>query len=250
MDEETTMKKLRYLLLLVIPLFLLILSGCSKLSLSTTKKSYNADGLVAVVKGQAKNYKNLTYTVNGETKKVAVDSGHFAISVPVAASDQSVRIKAVNGDKTETTLVTVKKAKALEDYLKFAQTYNYTLLSMGQQNDQLQLISKNGIMTHKKNDGTKWYLNVQNNQLMGIATKFPYKDLKSKTGQKNFATDLMVISNLLGADGKKILKDFARQTKNADKNSTKTSMSQITSKGINYNINLTTKDFYMYITKY
>lgn len=244
------MKKLKYLLLLVIPLFFLMLSGCSKLSLSTTKKSYSADGLVAVVKGQASNYKKLTYTVNGETKKVAVDGGHFAISVPVSASDQNVRIKAINGNKTETKLVKVKKAKALEDYLTFAQSYNYTLLSLGQQNDQLQLISKNGIVTHKKNDGTKWYYNVQNNQLMGIATKFSYKDLKSKTGQRNFATDLMIVSKLLGADGKKVLKDFAKQTKNADKNSTKTSMDPITSKGVNYNINLTTKDFYMYITKY
>ena len=85
------------------------------------------------------------------------------------------------------------------------------MLSTGQADDQLQLISKNGISTHKKNDGTKWYLNVQNNQLMGVATQFPYKDLKSKTGQKNFATDLMIVSKLLGANGEKVLKDFAKQ---------------------------------------
>lgn len=244
------MKKLKYMLLVVIPLFFLLLTGCSKMSLSTTKKEYSADGLVAVIKGKANNYKKLTYTVAGKTKKVSVDGGHFAISVPVTTADQNVRIKAVNGDKTESKLVKVKKAKALQDYLTFAQTYNYTLLSMGQPTDQLQLISKDGISTHKKNDGTKWYYNVQNNQLMGIATKFSYKDLKSKTGQKNFATDLMIVSKLLGADGEKVLKDFGKQTKNASKNSTKTSMNQITSKGINYNINLTTNEFYLYITKY
>lgn len=244
------MKKLRYALVLVIPLFFLLLSGCSKLGLSTTKKEYSADGLVAIVKGKASNYKKLTYTVAGETKKVAVDDGHFAISVPVSTKDQNVRIKATNGDKTETKLVKVKKAEALQDYLTFAQTYNYTLLSMGQPKDQLPLLSKNGMFTHKKDDGTKWYFNVQNNKLMGIATKFSYKDLKSKTGQKNFATDLMIVSKLLGADGQQVLKDFGKQTKNASKNSTKTSMSQITSKGINFNINLTTKEFYLYITKY
>jgi len=134
--------------------------------------------------------------------------------------------------------------------LTFAQSYNYTMLSLGQPNDQLQLISKNEISTHKKDDGTKWYYNVQNNQLMGIATKFSYKDLKSKSGQKSFATDLMIVSKLLGADGQKVLKDFAKQTKNADQNTTKTTMKQITSKGINYNINLTTNGFYLYITKY
>lgn len=244
------MKKLRYVLLMAIPLFFLLLTGCSKLSLSTTQKEYRADGLVATVKGKAANYKKLTYTTAGQTKKITVNGGHFAFSVPVSTNDQNVRIKAVNGDKTTTKLVKVKKAKALQDYLTFAQSYNYTQLSLGQPTDQLQLISKNGISTHKKTDGTVWYYNVQNNQLMGIATKFSYKDLKSKTGQKNFSTDLMVVSKLLGADGKKVLKDFAKQTKNASKNSTKTSMNQITSKGINFNINLTTNEFYLYITKY
>lgn len=244
------MKRLKYTLLMVVPLFFLLLTGCSKMSLSTTQKEYSADGLVAVIKGKASDYKKLTYTINGKTKKVSVDGGHFAISVPVATNNQNVRIKAVNGSNTETKLVRVKKAKALQDYLTFAQSYNYTLLSLGQPTDQLQLIQQNGIFTHKKNDGTSWYYNVQDNQLMGIATKFSYKDLKSKTGQKNFATDLMIVSKLLGADGKQVLKDFSKQTKNASKNSTKTSMSQITSKGINFNINLTTKEFYLYITKY
>lgn len=244
------MKKLKYLLLMVIPLFFVLLTGCSKLELTTTQKTYSADGLVATIKGKATNYKKLTYTVNGKTKNVAVDENHFAITVPVSTNDTNVRIKAVNGDKTETKLVKVKKAKALEDYLTYAQAYNYTLLSMGQPTDQLQLIVKDGMFTHKKSDGTQWYYNVQNNQLMGIATKFSYKDLKSKTGQKNFATDLMIVSKLVGADGKQVMKDFAKQTKNASKNSTKTSMDTITSKGVNFNINLTTKEFYLYITKY
>ncbi|WP_010019934.1 hypothetical protein [Companilactobacillus farciminis] len=60
----------------------------------------------------------------------------------------------------------------------------------------------------------------------------------------------MIVSKLLGADGQKVLKDFAKQTKNADKNSTKTSMDPIKSNGINFNINLATKGFYLYITKY
>ena len=66
-----TMKKLKYVLLMVIPLFFLLLTGCSKLSLSTTKKEYSADGLVAIIKGKATNYQRLTYTVAGETKKVS-----------------------------------------------------------------------------------------------------------------------------------------------------------------------------------
>jgi hypothetical protein len=82
---------------------------------------------------------------------------------------------------------------------------------------------------------------------MGVAFKLPYKSMKSKTGMKNFATDLSVISKLLGADGTKVLKNLSKQVKDADGG--KTTMKQIESNGVKYNINLATKDVYFYITK-
>ncbi|MFD1419145.1 hypothetical protein [Companilactobacillus keshanensis] len=242
------MKKIKYLFLVIVPLFLLLLTGCSKLSLKTTKDTYKADGLVAVVKGKATDADKVTATVSGKTKNVKLNDGNFAISVPVATRDKNVRIKATKGDKSKTEIVKVKKTRALTGYTTFAQKYNYANLTLGKQNDQLKLIANNnGILKHKTASGTKLVLNVQDNQLMGIAMNLSYKSMKSKTGMKNFATDLAMVSQLVGADGKAVLKDLSKQIKDADGGTT--TMKQITSKGVNFNINLTTKDFYLYVTK-
>jgi len=242
------MKKFKYLFLVIVPLFLLVLTGCSKLSLTTTKDTYKADGLVAVVKGKATDADKVVATVSGKTKNVKLNDGNFAISVPVATHDKNVRIKATKGDKSTTEIVKVKKAKALTGYTTFAQQYNYANLTLGKQDDQLKLIANNnGILKHKTTNGTKLVLNVQDNQLMGIAMNLSYKSMKSKSGMKNFATDLAMVSQLVGADGKSVLKDLSKQLKGTDGG--KTTMKQITSNGVNFNINLTTKDFYLYVTK-
>lgn len=242
------MKKFKYLFLLVIPVFLLLLAGCSKLSLTTTKDTYKADGLVAIVKGEASSADKVTYTVSGKTKNVKINDDHFAISIPVATHDKNVRIKATKGKKTTTEIVKVKKAKALTGYTTFAQQYNYANLTLGKQNDQLKLIvNDNGIIKHKTASGTNLVMNVQDDQLMGIAMNLSYKTMKSKAGMKNFATDLAMVSQLVGADGKSVLKDLSKQIKDADGGTT--TMKQITSNGVKFNINLTTKDFYLYVTK-
>lgn len=245
---ENLMKKSRYLFLLMVPMFLLLLTGCSKLSLTTTKDSYKADGLVAVVKGRVTDADKVTYTVSGKTKDVEVNDDHFAISVPVATHDKNVRIKATSGDNSTTEIVKVKKAKPLAGYTTFAQQYNYANLTLGKQNDQMKLIANsNGIIKHTTASGTKLVMNVQDNQLMGIAMNLSYKAMKSKVGMKNFGTDLGIIAQLVGADGKAVLKDLSKQIKDADGG--KTTIKQITSKGVNFNVNLTTKDFYLYVTK-
>src|SRR5699024_6989569 len=114
--------------------------------------------------------------------------------------DKNVRIKATSGDNSKTEIVKVKKAKALTGYTTFAQQYNYANLTLGKQNDQLGLIAnENGIIKHTTASGTKLVMNVQDDQLMGIAMNLSYKSMKSKTGMKNFATDLAMISQLLGA---------------------------------------------------
>ncbi|WP_125763982.1 hypothetical protein [Companilactobacillus hulinensis] len=240
-------KKLKYLFLMLVPVFFILLTGCSKLSLSTTKSEYSANGLVAVVKGKATDYDKLTYTVGGVTKKVTVSDDHFAISVPVATKSQNVKIKAVKGDDTKTSIVKVKKSNALIDYTTFAQQYNFMNLKMGNQTDQLPLIAKNGILKYTTSNGTKLRINVQDGQLMGIALNITYKTMKSKRGMRAFGTDLVLISQFVGADGKQVVKDLGKEVKDAQGGTT--TMKQITSKGVHYNVNLATSDFYMYITK-
>ncbi len=245
--ESMMKKKLKYLFLILVPVFFILLTGCSKLDLSTTKSEYSADGLVAVVKGKAIDYDKLTYTVGGVTKKVKVSDDHFAISVPVGTKTKTVRIKAQKNDDTKTKIVKIAKSKALIDYTTFAQQYNFMNLKMGKQTDQLPLIAKDGIFKYTTSNGTKLRMNVQNGQLMGIAMNITYKAMKSKSGMKDFGTDLVLISQYVGADGKSVVKKLGKEVKDADGGTT--TMKQITSKGINYNVNLATNDFYLYITK-
>ncbi|WP_125590514.1 hypothetical protein [Companilactobacillus jidongensis] len=240
-------RKIKYLFLVLVPLFFILLTGCSKLDLSTTKSEYSADGLVAVVKGKATDYDKLTYTVSGVTKNVKVTDDHFAISVPVATKSKNVKIKAKKGNDTKTKIVKVTKANELIDYTTFAQQYNFMNLKMGKQTDQLPLIAKDGIFTYTTSNGTKLRMNVQGGQLMGIAMNITYKSMKSKSGMKDFGTDLVLISQYVGADGKKVVKKLGDEVKDADGGTT--TMKQITSKGVNYNVSLATKDFYLYITK-
>ncbi|MQS44154.1 hypothetical protein [Companilactobacillus mishanensis] len=242
------MKKTKYFLLLLIPIFFMVLSGCSSLSLKTTKNEYNANGLVAVIKGKATKTKKLTYTVAGVTKKVSMNEGHFAFTVPTTSNQQDVKIVASDGSATQTKIVTVNKEKPLTDYTALAQQYNYNALMVDRPTDQLPLIVKDGIFTYKQPTGTTLYFNVQSNYLMGIAMKCQYKDLKSETGLKNFGMSLYTMSELAGADGKAVTKNLQKQMKNMD-NGNKTTMKQITSKGVHVNINLAGNAFYVYITK-
>ena len=163
------MKKIKYFLILLIPIFFMVLSGCSSLSVDTTKNTYSANGMVAVVKGKATKANKVTYTMNGDTKKLTMNSGHFVFTVPVSDHEEDIKIVASNGSQTATKIVTIKAAKPVADYTTFAQQYNYFALMNGTPTDQIPLVDKDGIFKYTKPNGTVLYFNVQANYLMGIS---------------------------------------------------------------------------------
>ena len=58
----------------------LLLTGCSKISLSTTAKTYSPDGMVAVVKGHTANHNTVTCQIdNGVKHSVKVHDKTFVI---------------------------------------------------------------------------------------------------------------------------------------------------------------------------
>ncbi|WP_099974717.1 hypothetical protein [Lactobacillus terrae] len=238
--------KIKYLLF--IPFLFLFLAGCSSKNITTTKNEYSADGLVAVVKGNAKGYSKVSYTQNGKTKSTNVTSNKFVFSVPVSSNDQTVKITAKDGSNTSSTSVTVKKAKPMTDYTTYAQSYNYMLLQSGSENSQLPLIFSDGIHKVNYNDGLTYRFNVQNGSLMGISIKVPMKTLKSKDGAKNFAQELAISSQLVGSDGQKVLKKLSKEFKDVQDGNT-TTIDAVKSKGIIYNVNYSTSGIYIYMTK-
>lgn len=242
------MKKIKYFLILLIPIFFMVLSGCSSLSLTTTKDQYQASGLVAVIKGKATKATKLVYTLNGEKHNVTMHSHEFAFSVPASDKNQDIKIVASDGKSTETKIVTVKKAQPIANYTEFAQMYNYSTLLAGQPTDQIPLVAQNGIFNYKKSSNMILHFNVQNSSLIGIAMQDSLKSFKTKSGIKQFASSLYSISELTGADGKKVMKHLQKQLKDA-KDGNKTNLTPIKSNGIMFDLNLSSDAFYVYITK-
>ena len=76
-----------------------LLSGCGR-QITTTKQTYHADGMVAVIKGNTNAKKQLTYQVDHQkAKQVTVNDGTFVIDVPVTNHSQQVKLIATSGQK-------------------------------------------------------------------------------------------------------------------------------------------------------
>lgn len=103
----------------------LLLTGCSKVSLSTTAKTYSPDEMVAVVKGHTANQNTVTYQIDNGTKhSVKVHDKTFVIQVPASDQQQKVKITAAHGGQQQQQTVTVKVAKKLGSYQQIVQKYN------------------------------------------------------------------------------------------------------------------------------
>ena len=103
----------------------LLLTGCSKVSLSTTAKTYSPDEMVAVVKGHTANQNTVTYQIDNGTKhSVKVHDKTFVIQVPASDRQQKVKITAAHGGQQQQQTVTVNAAKKLGNYQQIVQRYN------------------------------------------------------------------------------------------------------------------------------
>lgn len=100
------------------------LSACGK-QLTTTKTSYRATGMVAVIKGDAGGHQRVHYSAPAGSGSVKVNAGHFVVTVPMQAKQQTVTLKADG----QTKRVTVKKAKSLGSYRQFAATFNQAVVA-------------------------------------------------------------------------------------------------------------------------
>lgn len=103
----------------------LLLTGCSKVSLSITAKTYSPDEMVAVVKGHTANHNTVTYQIDNGTKQhVKVRDKTFVIQVPANDRQQKVKITAAHDGQQQQQTVTVNAAKKLGNYQQIVQKYN------------------------------------------------------------------------------------------------------------------------------
>ncbi|WP_125767391.1 hypothetical protein [Lapidilactobacillus wuchangensis] len=226
------------------------LAGCQSRqpSLKPSAQTFKPDGIVTVVKGTASKNADLTYQIGNENaKKVTNQGGTFVIQVPSQLKATKVKLTAKHNGATTTKTVTVAKAKALASYPKFAMTYNVINQQMKTGAEVLPMQLKDGLTDLVNADGMRIRVNVQNQQLVGVAYVFSVNKMKSKTEVKKFAMQLVVLSNSVGADGKQVLKDYQKLAKKAENG--QTTVDNIHSKGVTFETNFSTKALYMYLVK-
>lgn len=264
----------------------LLLTGCSKVSLSTTAKTYSPDGMVAVVKGHTANHNTVTYQIdNGVKHSVKVHDKTFVIQVPASNLEQKVKLTASAGNKQQQQTVKVKAVKSLGNYQQVVQKYNQMVVmsklspqeiqtlktasalknpknsmnsQMMQQMKQVQQLQSttkseqlpaklSGIHNVVDNSAYTLRLNVQNGNLMGATMMIPVKSFKDKSQAQQFGTAFALFSQALGANGKQVMHEFESKTKNQDK--IQTTSKTIIDHGVKYSIGFSTTELYVYITK-
>ena len=137
----------------------LLLTGCSKVSLSTTAKTYLSDEMVVVVKGHTANQNTVTYQIDNGTKhNVKVHDKTFVIQVPASDLRQKVKITAAHGGQQQQQTVTVNAAKKLGNYQQIVQKYNQMVV--------MSKLSPQEVQTLKAASALKKAPSVPNPQLM------------------------------------------------------------------------------------
>lgn len=115
---------------LAMALGLTVLAGCGNQQISTSKKNYAADGMVAVIKGTAPSKAQITAQVGqNNSQRVTNHDGNFVYTVAPSAQPQKVVFKAGSSQRT----VTVAASQSFGAYTKFAAKYNMILFQMAQQ---------------------------------------------------------------------------------------------------------------------
>lgn len=89
--------------------------------------------------------------------------------------------------------------------------------------------------------------NTDQNQVIGIALMIPVSAMKDKARAKNFAVTFSILADSVGANAKKIMHDFQKQTKSNQ--TSKTTNQALHSNGVNFQVGYSTTTLYIYMTK-
>lgn len=90
-------------------------------------------------------------------------------------------------------------------------------------------------------------LNVQKGDVMGAAMIVPTKAFKNKQRQQNFGTAFALLASTSGANAKKVMKQFSKETKN--NSGSTTTFDPIISNGVRFTIGVSAADLYLFMTK-
>ncbi|EEI20461.1 hypothetical protein G8J22_00493 [Lentilactobacillus hilgardii] len=161
-------------------------------------------------------------------KAVAAAKKKLASGDASAAGDLKTQAANLQATSTEVTKAMKKAKNRVKDQL-------------------LPTQSPNGIHNLIETKDVTIRTNTDQNQVVGIALMVPVSAMKNKTDAKKFAISFSVLANSTGADAKKLMKDFKKQTKSSK--TSKTTNKALRSNGVDFRIGYSTTTLYIYITK-
>lgn len=173
----------------------LLLTGCSKVSLSTTAKTYSPDGMVAVVKGHTANHNTVTYQIdNGVKHSVKVHDKTFVIQVPASNREQKVKLTASAGNKQQQQTVKVKAVKSLGNYQQVVQKYNQMVVMSKLSPQEIQTLKTASALKNPK-DSMNSQMMQQIKQAQQVEQKV--QQLQSTTKSEQLPVQLNGIHNVV-----------------------------------------------------
>ena len=173
----------------------LLLTGCSKVSLSTTAKTYSPDEMVAVVKGHIANHNTVTYQIDNGTKQhVKVRDKTFVIQVPANDRQQKVKITAAHDGQQQQQTVTVNAAKKLGNYQQIVQKYNQMVVMSKLSPQEVQTL-KAAAALKKASSSPNPQLMQQMKQVQQVEQKV--QQLQSTTKNEQLPVQLSGIHNVV-----------------------------------------------------
>lgn len=173
----------------------LLLTGCSKVSLSTTAKTYSPDEMVAVVKGHTANHNTVTYQIDNGTKQhVKVRDKTFVIQVPASDRQQKVKITAAHDGQQQQQTVTVNAAKKLGNYQQIVQKYNQMVVMSKLSPQEVQTL-KTAAALKKASSSPNPQLMQQMKQAQQVEQKV--QQLQSTTKNEQLPVQLSGIHNVV-----------------------------------------------------
>lgn len=173
----------------------LLLTGCSKVSLSTTAKTYSPDEMVAVVKGHTANQNTVTYQIgNGTKHSVKVHDKTFVIQVPASDQQQKVKITAAHGGQQQQQTVTVKAAKRLGNYQQVVQKYNQMIVMSKLSSQEIQTLKTAAALKTAKGTADPQVMQ-QMKQVQQVEQKV--QQLQSTTKSEQLPNQLTGIHNVV-----------------------------------------------------
>ncbi|MFD1392093.1 hypothetical protein ACFQ3L_00620 [Lacticaseibacillus jixianensis] len=184
----------------------------------------------------------------GEYKKIAAKYNQAIVATALPASVQKqLRAAATQKQPTKQEIAALPAAEQQKLVAQQQALQAAMKTASAKTKDQQLPGSVAGLKEALAAEGGKLRVNVQDGQLISATQIAPIKTIKDKRKQAEFGQMFGLLANAVGADAKKVGKDFQQALK--DQDGRNTTIKTIKSNGVRFNVGASADDLFIYVTK-